>query len=66
MGIMPLQYKAGETATTLGLTGKELYTIHLPQDLKPGQDLTVKVCIIIIIIDSYSVWTSVQSLQCVD
>nr|QIE05299.1 aconitase ACO1 [Halichondria panicea] len=43
MGIMPLQYKAGETATTLGLTGKELYTIHLPQDLKPGQDLTVKV-----------------------
>ncbi len=45
MGILPLQYKPGESAATLGLTGREVYTINLPQDLKPGQDLTVQVCI---------------------
>ncbi len=27
MGILPLQYKPGETAQSLGLTGEELYTI---------------------------------------
>ncbi|XP_064388016.1 cytoplasmic aconitate hydratase-like isoform X2 [Halichondria panicea] len=43
MGILPLQYKPGESAATLGLTGREVYTINLPQDLKPGQDLTVQV-----------------------
>ncbi|XP_071788574.1 cytoplasmic aconitate hydratase-like isoform X1 [Asterias amurensis] len=42
MGIIPLQYLEGQTATTLGLTGKEKYCIELPQDLKPGQKATVK------------------------
>ncbi|KAF8780532.1 hypothetical protein HU200_001662 [Digitaria exilis] len=44
MGIIPLCFKAGEDADTLGLTGHERYTIHLPtnvSDIKPGQDVTV-------------------------
>lgn len=44
MGIIPLCFKSGEDADTLGLTGKERYTIHLPTDIseiRPGQDVTV-------------------------
>ncbi|KAG2256437.1 hypothetical protein Bca52824_075731 [Brassica carinata] len=44
MGIIPLCFKAGEDADTLGLTGHERYTVHLPtkvSDIKPGQDVTV-------------------------
>ena len=43
MGIIPFQYQEGETATSLGLTGKENYTIELPQNLQPGQMVTVQV-----------------------
>ncbi|XP_068742733.1 cytoplasmic aconitate hydratase-like isoform X3 [Montipora capricornis] len=42
MGIMPLQYLPGQNAESLGLTGKESYTIEIPEDLKTGQTLTVK------------------------
>ena len=32
MGILPLQFRAGETAESLGLTGEEVYTIEgLPE-----------------------------------
>ena len=44
MGIIPLCFKAGEDADTLGLTGHERFTIDLPSkasDIKPGQDVTV-------------------------
>lgn len=44
MGIIPLCFKAGEDAETLGLTGEERYTVHLPtkvSDIRPGQDVTV-------------------------
>ncbi|KAK1581810.1 hypothetical protein Q3G72_009173 [Acer saccharum] len=44
MGIIPLCFKAGEDADTLGLTGKERYTIDLPNkvsEIRPGQDITV-------------------------
>ncbi|KAK6761175.1 hypothetical protein RB195_022297 [Necator americanus] len=34
MGIVPLQFKKGENAKFLGLTGKEQYTITIPNDLK--------------------------------
>lgn len=43
MGIIPFQYQDGESATTLGLTGREKYTINLPQNLQPGQLVTVQV-----------------------
>jgi aconitate hydratase len=42
MGVLPLQYKKGETRATLGLTGNEVFDIQIPKDLKPGQDITVK------------------------
>jgi len=43
MGIVPLQYQKGETAETLGLTGKEKFDIELPgpDSLKPGQEVNV-------------------------
>ena len=44
MGIVPLQYKPGESAESLGLTGKESYTIELPSEITPGQSVPVKVC----------------------
>ncbi|KAI8010064.1 putative aconitate hydratase, cytoplasmic [Camellia lanceoleosa] len=45
MGIIPLCFKAGEDADSLGLTGHERYTIDLAskiREIKPGQDATVK------------------------
>jgi aconitate hydratase len=47
MGILPLQFHAGENAESLGLTGEELYTIEgLPAliagRLESGKDLEVK------------------------
>ena len=41
MGIVPLQFLSGESAEVLGLTGKEVYNIHLPAELKPGQQIQV-------------------------
>ena len=44
MGILPLQFKQGESKESLGLTGKEVYDIEgIEQGLKPRQELTVKV-----------------------
>lgn len=42
MGIMPLEYLPGENAESLGLTGKESYTIEVSENLKTGQTLDVK------------------------
>ncbi|KAF2285753.1 hypothetical protein GH714_007637 [Hevea brasiliensis] len=44
MGIIPLCFKPGEDAETLGLTVHERYTIDLPDkisEIRPGQDVTV-------------------------
>ncbi|XP_031401104.1 aconitate hydratase 1 [Punica granatum] len=44
MGIIPLCFKPGEDADTLGLTGHERFTIDLPNrvsEIRPGQDVTV-------------------------
>jgi aconitate hydratase len=41
MGIIPLQFLPNETAETLGLTGKEDYTIELPNEMKPGQHIKI-------------------------
>jgi aconitate hydratase len=42
MGILPMQFKAGESADTLGLDGTETFNIDLQGgDLKVGQDITV-------------------------
>lgn len=42
MGILPLQFLEGQTATSLGLTGFETYSIELPQDVTVGQLVTVR------------------------
>jgi aconitate hydratase len=41
MGVLPLQYKAGENANSLGLDGTESFTIPIGDDLKAGQDVEV-------------------------
>ncbi|KAL8563889.1 Aconitate hydratase mitochondrial [Nucella lapillus] len=43
MGIFPLQYLPGQTADTLGLTGKETFTLTVPHDITTGQILDVQV-----------------------
>jgi len=42
MGILPLQYSAGENAQSLGLTGHERYTISGLEAIKPGQKVEVQ------------------------
>lgn len=43
MGILPLQFRAGETPETLGLTGFEIYTIEgIAEGVSPGKPLTVR------------------------
>jgi aconitate hydratase len=42
MGILPLQYKLGESAYFLGLDGTEVYSTEgLNDQLRPGQEITV-------------------------
>ncbi len=43
MGVLPLQFKEGETHKSLGLSGDEEYAVlGLSDNLKPGQDLILK------------------------
>lgn len=43
MGVLPLQFKDGETHETLGLTGKESFTvIGITDAMQPMQELTVE------------------------
>lgn len=41
MGILPLQFKAGESADTLGLNGDEQFTIERGQDLRVNMEVNV-------------------------
>lgn len=42
MGVLPLQYKDGENALNLGLTGKETFSISgIAQDIKPLKELLI-------------------------
>ncbi|AMK17585.1 MULTISPECIES: aconitate hydratase AcnA [Sphingobium] len=43
MGVLPLQFKNGESKDTLGLTGDETFTIQNVSGLKPRQDVDVLV-----------------------
>uniref|UniRef100_A0A674MR79 Iron-responsive element-binding protein 2 n=1 Tax=Takifugu rubripes TaxID=31033 RepID=A0A674MR79_TAKRU len=42
MGIMPLQFLPEQNADSLGLSGKEKFTLAMPDSLSPRQQLTVK------------------------
>ncbi|WP_379967579.1 aconitate hydratase AcnA [Ectobacillus sp. sgz5001026] len=35
MGVLPLQFKQGESSETLGLTGNETFAIHVDENVKP-------------------------------
>ncbi len=42
MGVLPLQYKNGETAKSIGLTGKETFTITgIAEDIRPLKEVKV-------------------------
>ncbi|PYE55367.1 aconitate hydratase AcnA [Deinococcus yavapaiensis] len=41
MGVLPLQFIAGDNAETLGLTGRETFSIEIGDDVKPRQLLAV-------------------------
>ena len=41
MGVLPLCYKPGETAASLGLTGTETFDIAIDDKVKPRQEITV-------------------------
>ncbi|HOV03362.1 MAG TPA: aconitate hydratase AcnA [Kaistiaceae bacterium] len=43
MGVLPLQFKDGDTRTSLGLTGDDSFTIKGVAGLKPRQDVEVEV-----------------------
>lgn len=43
MGILPLQFAAGQTADSIGLSGRETFSAELPANLVPGQELVVTV-----------------------
>nr|XP_045582344.1 cytoplasmic aconitate hydratase-like isoform X1 [Procambarus clarkii] len=43
MGIIPMQFLEGQTAESLGITGKETFNIDLPEELKTGMIIPVQV-----------------------
>ncbi len=44
MGVLPLQFRPGESAASLGLTGREKFSIEHPDDaFIPRQDILIKV-----------------------
>ncbi|GET87760.1 aconitase, putative [Leishmania tarentolae] len=42
MNVIPLQFKDGESANSLGLTGKERFSMDFSGELHPRQDIVVK------------------------
>ncbi|WP_352426986.1 aconitate hydratase AcnA [Bacillus sp. FSL K6-2865] len=42
MGVLPLQFKQGENADTLGLTGKEVIEVDVDESVRPRDLLTVR------------------------
>ncbi len=42
MGVLPLCFAEGESASSLGLTGHELFDIAIPDDLAPGCSVSVR------------------------
>jgi aconitate hydratase len=42
MGVLPLQFKEGESADSLGLDGSEVFNILVSDDLKPQQEVKVE------------------------
>src|SRR4030095_6015915 len=43
MGVLPLQFKSGDSAESLGIRGDESFDIVVPQNVKPQQELTLAI-----------------------
>jgi aconitate hydratase len=43
MGVLPLQFRAGDSVETLGITGDESFDLTVPMDIGPQQELTLVV-----------------------
>lgn len=43
MGVIPLEYLPGDTAASLGLSGRERYSIIIPRQLTPRMIVDVEV-----------------------
>lgn len=43
IGIAPLQFLPGESADSLGLSGRETFSLIFPEELSPGVILNIKV-----------------------
>lgn len=43
IGIAPLQFLPGQNAESLGLCGKEKFSISIPEHLTPHQEISVQV-----------------------
>jgi aconitate hydratase len=43
MGVLPLQYADGQSAESLGLSGRETFSVHLTDDVRPKERLKVSV-----------------------
>ncbi len=41
MGVLPLQFKEEQSPDTIGLTGREIFDIHIDEHLRPLQDVKV-------------------------
>ncbi|CAI8164930.1 MAG: Aconitate hydratase A [Methanobacteriota archaeon] len=41
MGVLPLTFKEGDDADSLGLTGKEIFDIPISDDVKALQEITI-------------------------
>jgi aconitate hydratase len=41
MGVLPLEFRKGESRESLGLDGTEVFDVELPHDVKPLQDVHV-------------------------
>ena len=43
MGIIPLEFIEGQNSESLGLTGKEIYNIDIPENMSTRHKTTIKV-----------------------
>lgn len=43
MGVAPLQFLPGQSTGSLGLSGRETFSLAFPEELSPGVTLNIKV-----------------------
>jgi aconitate hydratase len=42
MGVLPLQFQENESWESLGITGSEMFTLHVDKKLAPHQEATLE------------------------